>query len=321
MTEDKPNVFLDLDNTLLSAVPIAEIKWDKDNLDLATEFPFHNMENYYLVFERPGLQDFLDFLFTNFNVSVWSAATKDYVLFIVDRILLQKPNRKLKYIMFSYHCDRCKEEKKGSVKLLDFLWTKYALPGITKSNTFIIDDNDRVAGFNSDNVVHIKEFEFEDGKPCIKDRELQKLQKCLQNILEDYAKTRCINKELLLKACSAPDDRRQTALRYAVTPPTTDEGEEEEQEEEHDPDREQDTSDDFEKERSFLQDEDEKDRSILQEDDEKERSILLDEDEKNSSVVLDGLEQTRSDELTDPDADNKDASFVVEDEHDAKSTE
>ncbi len=270
----KPNVFLDLDNTLLSAVPIADMTWDQPTLDLAVEFPFHNMENYYLVFERPGLQEFLDFLFDNFQVSVWSAATKDYVLFIVDRILLQKPNRKLKYILFSYHCDKCKEDRKGSVKLLDFLWDRYKLPGVTPTNTFIIDDNDRVAGFNPNNVVHIEEFEFEDGEKCKSDNQLHCLQKQLQTLLDDYyANGGVVSKDLLLAACSAPDDRRQTAIGYSVHPPERDEGEEEEEEEASEPEpepsdeqvevkhrmgpRDEDTTeDDFEKERSFLQDDD-----------------------------------------------------------------
>lgn len=210
----RANVFLDLDNTLLSAVPITEIKWDEPTLDLATEFPFHNMEDYYLVFERPGLQDFLDFLFKTFNVSVWSAATKDYVLFIVDKILQQRPGRKVNYIFFSYHCDKCKKDRKGSVKLLDFLWDRYKLQGITPENTFIIDDNDRVAAFNPNNVVHIKEFEFEDGPECKDDTELGALQKRLQALADDFAVANKLNLDILSTAHSAPQDRREYALSY-----------------------------------------------------------------------------------------------------------
>jgi hypothetical protein len=54
------------------------------------------MENYYIIFERPGLQQFLTFLFKNFNVSIWTAASKDYALFIIDKIIIAgNKNRKI----------------------------------------------------------------------------------------------------------------------------------------------------------------------------------------------------------------------------------
>ncbi len=215
---DKPNLFLDLDNTLLSAVPIEEIKWTDQNRELACEFPFYNMEDYYIVFERPGLQEFLDFIFENFNVSIWSAASKDYVLFIVDNIIKTKPGRDLKYIMFSYHCDKCKKSKKGSIKLLDFLWDKYNLPGITKENTFIIDDNERVVKHNIGNVIHIKEFEFEDGPVCKEDRELYNIIPHMQRILEDYHSMRRVD-PVALEEASSVEGGPLTKSRYRFQSP------------------------------------------------------------------------------------------------------
>ncbi len=214
----KPNLFLDLDNTLLSAVPIEEIKWTEQNRDLACEFPFYNMEDYYLVFERPGLQEFLDFIFEHFDVSIWSAASKDYVLFIVDNIIKTKPGRDLKYIMFSYHCDKCKKDKKGSIKLLDFLWDKYHLDGVTKENTFIIDDNDRVVKHNLDNVIHIKEFEFEDGPVCKDDRELYNIIPYMEKILNEYHTKRRVDPEILIEASSV-NDSPLTRRRYRLGSP------------------------------------------------------------------------------------------------------
>lgn len=210
----KPNLFLDLDNTLLSAVPIEEIKWTEDNRKLACEFPFHNMEDYYLVFERPGLDEFLDFIFSNFNVSVWSAASKDYVLFIVDKIIRKKPGRNLDYIMFSNHCDECKKHKRGSIKLLDFLWDKYNLGKFTKENTFIIDDNDIVIKHNPFNSIHIKEFEFEDGKKCKDDRELVQIIPYMQKIKDDYSNQNRLNPDLLFEASSVKDGPLKKRYRF-----------------------------------------------------------------------------------------------------------
>ena len=63
----KINVILDLDSTLICAEPIESLpKGD------FSEFKVYNMDDYYKVFERPYLQEFLDFLFANFNVSIWT---------------------------------------------------------------------------------------------------------------------------------------------------------------------------------------------------------------------------------------------------------
>ena len=199
---DKPNLVLDLDNTLLSAVPVEEIKWTDENRNLACEFPFYNMEDYYLVFERPGLQQFLDYIFQNFNVAIWSAASKDYVLFIVDKIIKKKPGRKLEFILFSNHCDECKKTKRGSIKLLDFLCDRYKLGNFSKENTFIIDDNDIVIKHNPTNSIHIKEFEFEDGPVCKEDRELLHLIPHMDRIVQGYRESRMVDPETLYQASS-----------------------------------------------------------------------------------------------------------------------
>ena len=104
MSKDKPNIFLDLDNTIISAEAIEDFPFTrKDILHKVMKFTFYNMDGYYLVFERPHLQKFLDYLFKNFNVSVWTAASKDYALFIIDKIILKKKNRKLNYVFWDYH--------------------------------------------------------------------------------------------------------------------------------------------------------------------------------------------------------------------------
>jgi len=159
MKEDKKiHVLLDLDQTLISAEPTEEYDF-KQNKEKAKKFKFHDMDGYYVVFERPGVQEFLDFLFDNFTVSVWTAASKDYAVFVIDKIVLAKPERKLDYIFFAYHCAVSKHKKKGS-KSLNMLWDVYKIPGYTKDNTLIIDDYDEVYKTQPDNCVAIPAFEF-----------------------------------------------------------------------------------------------------------------------------------------------------------------
>jgi TFIIF-interacting CTD phosphatase-like protein len=156
------NILLDLDNTLISAEPITDFPFTKEGMrEKAMNFPIHNMDGYYIVFERPDLQDFLDYLFSNYNVAVWTAASKDYAIFIVEHILLKKPNRTLDFILFSYHGDIAYKKHKGT-KNLKLIWDTLELDGYTPDNTIIIDDLKDVYDTQPTNAINIKAFEILD---------------------------------------------------------------------------------------------------------------------------------------------------------------
>ena len=125
MTKDRLKIIIDLDQTLISAEDMKDYDAEKHKKK-SKKFTSVHMENYYIVFERPGLQDFLDFIFNgDFDVSVWTAASKDYALFIIDKIIIAgKSDRKLDWIFFSYHCDISKNIKNGT-KDLSILWEDY----------------------------------------------------------------------------------------------------------------------------------------------------------------------------------------------------
>ena len=96
------NVLLDLDQTLIFSIPTDKI--EESDSDKLKTLKNHNMDNEYIVFERPYLQEFLDFLFKNFKVSIWTAANKEYALFIMDNIIIGKnKDRKIEYLFFKYH--------------------------------------------------------------------------------------------------------------------------------------------------------------------------------------------------------------------------
>ena len=157
------NIVLDLDNTLISAVPLEEFPFDKKGIkEKSLKFPFYNMDDYYIVFERPYLQEFLDYIFSNYNVAVWTAASKDYAMFIVDKIIYSKEGRKLDFILFSEHGSKSKKLYKGAPKQLDMLWEKLKLNEYNRDNTVIIDDYDKVGATQENNTIQIFAFEFED---------------------------------------------------------------------------------------------------------------------------------------------------------------
>lgn len=180
----KLNVILDLDNTIISAVPTEDFPWNDDSRKKVEYLKLHNMEGYYMVFERPYVQDFLNFIFENFNVSVWSAASKNYVLYIIENVILTKPNRKLQHIFFSYHCNLSKKLYKGGLKQLDLLWDCFEIPMYNSKNTIIIDDLKKIKNIQPCNCINVKPFEFlDDDSP--KDTELKKVMNLLKNVLEN----------------------------------------------------------------------------------------------------------------------------------------
>ena len=196
MSKEKLNILLDLDQTIISSE--AEDEYDfKKNKDKAKKFTFHDMDGYYIVFERPGLQKFLTYLFKNFNVSIWTAASKDYALYIIEKIILQdKPNRKLDWVFFSYHCDMSKKKKKSS-KNLHMIWDEYKISGYTKDNTVIIDDYDEVFNTQPDNCIIAKPFEFTKDN-SENDTYLRDLKKALKNMKSGQPAVN-VNKELGMK--------------------------------------------------------------------------------------------------------------------------
>lgn len=172
------NVILDLDETLISSIELSELKVNpakhKEFKKRSGMFKYYIMDNDFIVFERPGVQDFLDFLFSKYNVSVWTAASKDYALFIIEKVVLKNKNRKLDYALFSEHCDASRE-RTGCLKQLNQL---FHLRGYNSKNTVIIDDNKNVLEKQTNKVIPIKPFHFF-GKNSENDQQLAKIQKKL----------------------------------------------------------------------------------------------------------------------------------------------
>lgn len=162
-SNDRVNIMLDIDNTLLCAEATEGFDFAKEKkCGKPLKFKFHDMDHYYIVFERPHVQEFLTHVFENYNVSIWTAASKDYALFIIDNVILKNhPERmnKIDFVFYSYHCGLSSKDK-GGTKNLSMLWDKYKLPGYTKDNTFIMDDYEEVKETNGSKCVLVEPFEY-----------------------------------------------------------------------------------------------------------------------------------------------------------------
>jgi len=144
------NVILDLDETLISSLePLVYEKY-KNSLSGKEHFIY---DNFYYIFPRPGLQEFLDFVFTNYNVIIWTAASLDYALFIIQNFILIKPNRKIDYIFFNEHC-RISQETYKNAKQLKQIWETFKLDHCNENNTVIIDDREDLRLNQENNVIN-----------------------------------------------------------------------------------------------------------------------------------------------------------------------
>ena len=162
--EQKLNIVLDLDNTLLCAVDFREI--NNRNFDNVfneklkyVDFIFEE-KPLYRIFLRPNLEDFLDFLFEEFNVSVFTNAEKDYADFVVRNIILNSSqSRKLDFVFYRYHSNIVLQNY-GKMKDLRFIWDMAHIYYFFPSNTIIIDDLYLVKQSNFYNCLAIKPFEI-----------------------------------------------------------------------------------------------------------------------------------------------------------------
>lgn len=162
---DRNNIILDLDQTLISC-------------ESASKFNKNNKYYYYredkVIVERPHLQEFLDFLFDNFNVSVWSAASFEYCDMIIETIILKKKNRKLDYLFHRDHC-LVSKELTGIDKNLSLIWNVWKLKGYLPCNTILIDDRLDLFPHQKDNYILIRDFHSDETN----DKELLKVIKTL----------------------------------------------------------------------------------------------------------------------------------------------
>ena len=178
----KKLVLLDLDNTLICAEDLDDVRDESKMVKARKKFRTVRMEDYYDIFERPHLQDFLDFLFKNFHVGVWTASSKEYAIFVVKNFITQpknkvRPDRKLELFLCSHHCNVSKKHFKGVTKNLKLVSDKWNLKDL--KDILLVDDLEVLAEIQPDNVISIKPF-FYDKEEAYNDEELLKVKHILE---------------------------------------------------------------------------------------------------------------------------------------------
>jgi TFIIF-interacting CTD phosphatase-like protein len=198
----KMNVVLDLDNTLLETVPNALFNTFPQgfiNKFNVVDFPDIQAK----VVLRPGLRSFLDYLFDNFNVSVFTAAEKDYSKFIRDNIVAPDNSYtyngtpKILYKALDGRHNVFSLQKYGKFKDLRIM-KDFNIPDIASCNTLLIDDLDDVQAANPNNVIRILPFKLltSGGKKCnaamIDDGDLRRVAKEIDKRYDLFLETGCV---------------------------------------------------------------------------------------------------------------------------------
>jgi len=152
------NVILDIDNTLVDAhfspvpSPIPALRMPGADL---------------YVYKRPRLDNFLDWLFENFSVSLWTAGSDPYARWIARNVVETRPLRKLKHVLSARECQGS-IDMYGAPKSLRFL--SHIDPSIGPANALLIDDTP--ANFKGQERNGILVSAFDAREP---DRELDSL--------------------------------------------------------------------------------------------------------------------------------------------------
>jgi hypothetical protein len=150
----KLNIILDLDNTLIHSVAINQLNsiqyyWK----DKGTALSMGD----YVTFKRPYLEEFLDFIFKNFNVGVFTAASGDYAREIVWKFIQNVPGRKIDFLLYNLENSK-KIYGQGTMKKLNYIWDYLNIYDYYPCNTILIDDNLYVKQSNYYNTLSVHPF-------------------------------------------------------------------------------------------------------------------------------------------------------------------
>ena len=138
---------------------------------------YEGKEWLYRIYERPYLQEFLNYIFARFNIAVWTAAEYNYGRDILEHfITLEKAydvvepedykqpdgpqiiNRTIDFFFSKRTFEFAYNIYRGESKPLRYLYMTIKIPGYNACNTFIVDDNPEVYKSNQAETIRIKPF-------------------------------------------------------------------------------------------------------------------------------------------------------------------
>ena len=161
---EKKLLILDLDETLIYAT--------EEKLDREPDF----IVGQYFVYKRPFVELFLKFCFENFEVAVWTTATKSYAEEILKEIL--KDNQTLKFLWTRERCTLAFDEEEREHFFVKRM-SKIRRRGYNLNAVIVVDDSPNVWKDSYGNLVRVNKFEGDEN-----DDELKFLPTYLEKLLD-----------------------------------------------------------------------------------------------------------------------------------------
>lgn len=183
---ERPLVILDVDQTVIHSIPYPiylnhitqnpirklgidfRVVYEEDGTDLAVSV-------------RPGLSEFLRFVFANFRVGIWTAAKKRYAHDVLQRILTPMQYRSLAFVFTRKECAWSRSYT-GPVKPVYRLLE--LLPNVDLSQTVLCDDNPAATEAFAENTVLVQPYDALQMNADI-DQELDYLARYLERLFID----------------------------------------------------------------------------------------------------------------------------------------
>ena len=165
-TSEKKLLILDLDETLIFAT---ENKSERE-----ADFTVGQ----YFVYQRPFLNEFIEFCFEHFEVAIWTTATRSYANDILQTIL--KTDQKLQFLWTRERCTLSFDEEEREhyfVKRMSKIRRcRYKLESV-----IVVDDSPNVWKCSYGNLVRVNRFEGDqtDVELKILPNYLEKLEKAI----------------------------------------------------------------------------------------------------------------------------------------------
>lgn len=103
---------------------------------------------------RPYLKDFLDFIFIEFDVIVWTSMSRENALKLVQ-IFFKNHNRRLKHV---FTRDDCKVEPNSYIGYKNIKLVTFMFPQYTKKDIVCIEDTTEKYKNDKDNILLVDEF-------------------------------------------------------------------------------------------------------------------------------------------------------------------
>ena len=143
-TSEKKLLILDLDETLIFAT---ENKSERE-----ADFTVGQ----YFVYQRPFLNEFIEFCFEHFEVAIWTTATRSYANEILQTIL--KTDQKLQFLWTRERCTLSFDEEEREHYFVKRM-SKIRRCGYKLESVIVVDDSPNVWKCSYGNLVRVNKFE------------------------------------------------------------------------------------------------------------------------------------------------------------------